>query len=128
MNPPNRPPTQSHYPQQSSRGPRGMWRAPRHGARRYPIWSAKAIALSGLLTLCPIAGLIFLVGHESLFKKLEITLGMVAGSLFLFLSIGLYKGARVKKEAIEAHRPSFSFGNWTWSDVGNLNLSAADGC
>jgi len=65
--------------------------------RRYPIWSAKVIVSIALIGVILTALLVILMGHQRLLVELEMTLGIVAGGLFLFLTTGLYLGARVKK-------------------------------
>lgn len=65
--------------------------------RRYPIWSVRSVVAVGLVGFALTAGLVLLMGPGRLITRLEVTLAVVAGALFLFLSVGLHSGARVRK-------------------------------
>lgn len=69
----------------------------RQRERRYPIWSARAILGVGLIAVIIATILTLALGHQRLLVELELTLGIVAIGLFLFLTTGLYLGARVRK-------------------------------
>jgi hypothetical protein len=102
-------------------------------AHRYHVWNVKAITLVAVLAMAVIATAVFFLGHESLFKKVEITLGLVAASLYLFLALGLYFGIRVRKEKLDAHEMQIPRpGGGTLGNLfsGGLELGSfdADGC
>jgi small-conductance mechanosensitive channel len=65
--------------------------------KRYPIWSARAILGIGLIAVVLATILTLWIGQHRLLVELELTLGIVAVGLFLFLTTGLYLGARVRK-------------------------------
>ncbi len=68
---------------------------------KYPIWNAKTLTIVLTVVFTLSAGLTFFLGHKSVFVELQITLSVISLSLFAFLSIGLYKGIRIRKEKIE---------------------------
>lgn len=65
--------------------------------RRYPIWSVRSVVAVGLIGFALTAGLVLAMGPGRLVTRLEVTLAVVAAALFLFLAVGLYSGARVRK-------------------------------
>ena len=101
--------------------------------RRYPIWSVRSVVAVGLLGFALTAGLVLLMGPGRLITRLEVTLAVVAGALFLFLAVGLYSGARVRKREDVAgelklvdmpETGGHSDGSWFDFDVGGGD----DGC
>jgi hypothetical protein len=75
-----------------------MPRLPRIPKRvRYPVWSVKTITLLAILVIGLTATSVFVIGKKPLFYETELTLAIVAGVLFLFLAVGLYRGVRVKR-------------------------------
>jgi hypothetical protein len=57
--------------------------------------NARMVALIAVLIVPLSAGLVFGLGHRSVFVELQITLLVLAASLFCFLSAGLYWGLRL---------------------------------
>ena len=78
---------------------RSAWQ--RHRPPRYPVWSASSIALAGGLAAVVASVSVFLLGHKSFFVETEISLAIVAVGLFVFLAVGLYRGARVSLERLD---------------------------
>ena len=75
-----------------------MPRLPRVPRRvRYPVWSVKTITVLAILVIALTATSVFLIGKKPLFYETELTLAIVAAVLFAFLSVGLYRGVRVKR-------------------------------
>lgn len=77
---------------------------------RFPVWSVRTITLTALSVLAVTAIAVFALGTRSLFVETELTLAIVAAALFVFLSVGLYQGARVRRwdlPAVEAKGVSF---------------------
>jgi len=72
---------------------------------RYPIWSARAIALVSLPVVIIIIVLVFWISHSPAFVELQITLQVIAAVLFAFLTLGLYRGVRLERP----HREPLSF-------------------
>jgi hypothetical protein len=66
--------------------------------QRYPIWSIRAITLTALLGMTISAALVFLIGKKPFFVEMELTGAIIATALFLFLLIGLYRGARIRRK------------------------------
>ena len=64
---------------------------------RYPVWSVKTITVVAILVIAVTAASVFLIGKKPLLYETELTLGIVAGVLFVFLAVGLYRGVRVKR-------------------------------
>jgi hypothetical protein len=64
---------------------------------RYPVWSVKTITALAILVIALTATSVFLIGKKTLFYETELTLAIVAAVLFVFLSVGLYRGVRVKR-------------------------------
>ena len=62
----------------------------------YHVWSMKTITLVAIAVIVVTAVSVFLLGKASLFHETELTLAIIATSLFVFLSIGLFRGVRVK--------------------------------
>jgi len=69
-------------------------------ASRYPVWSAWAIGVVAAIDIAVTAVLVFILGHRSFLAEAELTAGIIAITLFLFLTYGLYRGIRVRKEAV----------------------------
>lgn len=65
---------------------------------KYPLWDAKTLTIVLLLVFVLSTGLVFFLGHRSVFVELQITLAVISFCLFNFLSVGLYKGIRIKKD------------------------------
>jgi hypothetical protein len=63
----------------------------------YHVWSVKTITITALVVITVTALSVFLLGRGSLFRETELTLAIVAAGLFLFLTIGLHRGVRVKR-------------------------------
>lgn len=72
---------------------------------RLRVWSIKTVTVVALIVAALSAGSIFFFGHRSIFAETELTLGAIAMALFLFLTIGLYHGVRVRRRDI----PSLTF-------------------
>ena len=64
---------------------------------RYPVWSVKTITVLAILVIALTATSVFLIGKKPLFYKTELTLAIIAAVLFAFLTVGLYRGVRVKR-------------------------------
>ena len=64
---------------------------------RYPVWSVKTITIMGILVIALTAASVFLIGKKPLLYETELTLAIIAGVLFVFLTVGLYQGVRVKR-------------------------------
>jgi hypothetical protein len=64
---------------------------------RYPVWSVKTITVVAILVFALTAVSVFLIGKKPLFYETELTLAIIAGVLFVFLTAGLYQGVRVKR-------------------------------
>ena len=73
---------------------------PRQRRSRRPIWSVRTIALLGVIVVAVTCGLTYLLGQRSLFVETEISLVIVAGVLFFFLLVGLYRGVRVRRRDV----------------------------
>ena len=67
---------------------------------RYPILSARTLTLLSVTTVLVVSILFLIFGHKSFFTELERSVGVISLCLLLFLSIGLYKGVRLKNEPI----------------------------
>lgn len=78
-----------------SRKPRG-----RRRRRRYPVWRMRWVGTLLTLAALIVVVLVFLLGKKTLFVELEISLALIALILFVFLTIGLYYGARLKWEPL----------------------------
>jgi hypothetical protein len=63
----------------------------------YHVWSIRTITLVAIMVVSVTAISVFLLGKGSLFRETELTLAIIAAGLFVFLSIGLYRGVRVKQ-------------------------------
>jgi len=72
---------------------------------RYPIWSARAIALISIPVVVSITVLVFWISYSPAYVELQITLQVIAAVLFAFLTLGLYRGVRLKRP----HREPLSF-------------------
>ena len=68
--------------------------------KRYPVWSVKTITALAVFVLAVTAASVFLLGKRSIFYETELTLAIIAAALFLFLSVGLYHGVRVKRRDV----------------------------
>ena len=91
--------------------------------RKYPVWSIRSAAalLSavGIITAL-VAGFI---PNLNVFARIELTVVVCAIVLFCFMSLGLYRGARVKRK----HLPSLSYTpSFTAEQAGENVSSAAD--
>jgi hypothetical protein len=73
---------------------------------RYPIWSAKSVALLAGVTVAATAVLVFAVSGKPVLSELQTTLAVLAVALFLFLTVGLYHGVRFKKEPLANPGPT----------------------
>ena len=65
---------------------------------RYPVWSVKTITAVAVFVLGVTAASVFLLGKRSVFAETELTLAIAAAALFVFLTVGLYRGVRVKRK------------------------------
>src|SRR3954454_6841476 len=63
----------------------------------YHVWSMRTITLVALTVVVVTAISVFLLGKGSLFRETELTLGIIAAALFVFLTFGLHRGATVKR-------------------------------
>lgn len=73
--------------------------------KKYEMWSAKTILVLAVIISAATAVLVFIRGSLSLFAELELTLAIIAFTLFIFLTVGLYRGVRMKKEKINIEVP-----------------------
>ena len=64
---------------------------------RYAIWSVKAIAFISAPVVAIIAVLVFFFSRSSVYVELQTTLLIIALCLFVFLTIGLYRGVRLER-------------------------------
>lgn len=64
---------------------------------RYPVWSVKPVTMLLVVSVALTAVLVLWLGRRPVVQELEITLGIVAGLLFVFLSVGLHRGVRLKE-------------------------------
>jgi hypothetical protein len=67
---------------------------------RYPLLSARILTLLSVITIIVVSIIFIIFGHKSFLVELEWSVGIISLCLFLFLSIGLYKGVRIKNEPI----------------------------
>jgi hypothetical protein len=93
----------------------------------------RSIALVAVLAVGIIAALVFLLGHRSAIVEAEITLGIVAAALMLFLTMGLYRGVRVQRETMEFYWPDQrsildGFNGSSLPDIPDLGIDAGEGC
>jgi hypothetical protein len=102
--------------------------AVRQRMRRYPVWSARVILAVAVAGVCVVAPLVLLVGHRRLMVDVEILGGVVAGAMFLFLAVGLYRGVRVRKREAMAGDFKAVGGDWIPSNLGDLGSLGGDGC
>ncbi|SEB59214.1 hypothetical protein [Paenibacillus sp. GP183] len=66
--------------------------------KRYKVINAKTAMLISLASMFLTVLLVFLIGHRSVFIKLELTLGILALVLFCFFCLGLYMGFRMQND------------------------------
>ncbi len=64
---------------------------------RYPIWSARTILYISIPVVATTIVLVFWISHSSPFVEFQITLLVIAIVLFAFLTLGLYRGARLER-------------------------------
>ena len=100
---------------------------------RYPIWRVRSIVLAAVLAVGIISALVFLLGHRSAIVEAEITLGIVAAALMLFLTVGLYRGVRVQRETMEFYWPDQrsildGLDGSSLPELPDLGIDADDGC
>lgn len=95
----------------------------------------RAIVLISIPVVLVTLALVALVSRSSFLRELEITLGIVAAGLFIFLAVGLYRGVRLEEPVVEdPHKPFGSEGFDVGSAVGlatalpapDLKLDIAD--
>jgi len=91
--------------------------------QRYPVWSAKWVALLTLLVVALSAALVYGLGKRSLFVETELTLGVIATGLFLFLTTGLYRGVRMRREQLDGSSWSV---NTNMADLAGLDWPSPD--
>lgn len=85
-----------------------------------PVWSIKSIAVLSLLTLVVAALAIFPFGNRSWIVNVEWLLGIVAFTLFAMMSVGLYRGVKLRElEPPTAELQQVRFDDWT-PDVSHL--------
>jgi hypothetical protein len=97
----------------------------------YPVWSVKSIAWLSLVTVIVTAAIVAVSGKRSVLVEIEWTLGIVAAALFAMLSVGLYRGVRLKEQdAPSAELQKVDLSDWT-PDTGlpdlDCPLDAVDG-
>lgn len=114
-------------------------RKPRRGParkRRYPVWRMRWVGTLLTLSTLIVVLLVFLIGKKSLFVELELSLALIALVLFVFLTIGLYYGARLKWEPLYGETDSgparddarsSCLDGWTWTDPG-IDVDLDEGC
>lgn len=66
-------------------------------AHRYPVWSTRIVVLISVAVIVTITLLVFALSDRSIFVESQISLGIIALCLFAFLTIGLYRGARLER-------------------------------
>lgn len=105
--------------------------------KRYPVWSVRWLFVSFVIGVAVTILLVILFDrHHHIVRDMEITLALVAALLFIFMSIGLYCGARVRKsESITSgyqfvSGPGFLKGTDASGclDVGDLFSGSSEGC
>jgi hypothetical protein len=57
-------------------------------------WTARNVAIWGSILVVPSIAAVFLIGKQPAHVEIEWALGLFAGMLFIFLTAGLYGGAR----------------------------------
>lgn len=65
---------------------------------RYPVWSVRTITFVSVIVLSLTTLLMLVIEGRSLVAELEIVLTVVAACLLVFLTIGLYRGVRVRRK------------------------------
>ena len=73
-------------------GRRPGWRR-----RTHRVWSIKTITIVAAIAISLTAANVYFFGKRSLFFETELTLSLIAAGLFLFLSVGLYRGMRLRR-------------------------------
>jgi hypothetical protein len=107
--------------------------------RRYPVWNPRTITAVAALVVGICTTLVLVAGQRSLFVELELALGLVAACLFAFLTLGLYRGIRLRKDTFP--HPSVpkmdgdsgvgdSGGGSSWHDLPTFDFDFGDdlGC
>lgn len=61
------------------------------------VWCSKRIAIYAGLLIGPSVAAVFWLGHKPAHVEIEWALGILAAFLFLFFTVGLYRGARLKR-------------------------------
>lgn len=87
---------------------------PRTLRRRRPTWSVRSLTVLAIFVIVATAVPIFVLGHQSLLVRAEWVTVIVAALLWLLLFVGLYRGARVRKDE---PLPEFN-GTYDASDIG----------
>lgn len=64
--------------------------------RRYPVWNVGTIASVAVIVLVACGLTVLLAAEQPTVVELEVMLGAVAAMLFALLTVGLYRGARVR--------------------------------
>lgn len=106
--------------------PISHWPPDRRRPRR-PVRTARGFAFGTLFVIAGVVIPMLVLGERSLLVRAELATLIVAGLLWLFLFIGLYRGARIRKtEPIPQHAP-LGIGDAT-SDFGNIDgINLVDG-
>jgi hypothetical protein len=82
--------------------------------RRYPIWNPRTVTAVAVLVIGICTTIVLVAGKRSLFIELELALGLVSICVFWFLTVGLYRGIRLRKDRFPSpsapqEKPSESF-------------------
>ncbi len=84
-----------------------------HARGHYPVWSVRSVAWLAVVTLAVSGTVIFLAGKRSFIVELEWMLGVVSAALFAMLSVGLYRGVRLReKDAPSAEMRNVDLSDW----------------
>lgn len=64
----------------------------------YPIWSVTSVCVVGVVIAIGVASALFFASDRPLLVELEWSAAILSACLFLFLTVGLYRGVRLRKE------------------------------
>ncbi|MEI8197139.1 MAG: hypothetical protein WCI73_14675 [Phycisphaerae bacterium] len=92
---------------------------------RREIYSPRWLLLISLLSAAVVALLALLLGHGSLLRESVITLSIISAALFLFLTVGFYRGVRIRREVVDLRpKEAIQFGKlYEGVDLSNLDFS-----
>lgn len=66
-------------------------------APRYPVWSTKVVLWISIPVIVTITLLVFFLSTRSVLVESQVTLGIISLCLFVFLTVGLYRGVRLER-------------------------------